>query len=97
MKLKEGRIRIGRLLVGSRRSYWKKYIASELKHRNSIDQRILFVTYVGMQPKELEAIRSEIKKYCDFEKIIFQKASPAISSYCGPGTFGLLYRDKKVL
>lgn len=97
LKLKEGRIRIGRLLMGSRSTYWKKYIASELKHKNSIDQRILFVTYVGMLPKELEAIRSEIKKYCDFEKIIFQKASPAISSYCGPGTFGLLYRDKKVL
>jgi hypothetical protein len=56
-----------------------------------VDKRILFVTYVGLTQKDLDWITGEIKKKMDFDRIYFQKASPAIAVNCGPGTFGLLF------
>ena len=39
----------------------------------------------------LKWIEEEIRKVAYFENVIFQQASAAISSNCGPGTFGILY------
>ena len=39
----------------------------------------------------LDWIEEEIRKTAYFEHIVFQQASAAISSNCGPGTFGILY------
>ena len=94
LKLKDGEIRIGRIYFGSRETSWKKYIASELGLMSQIDRRILFVTYVGLSRKELEVIRREIEKRGSFERVVFQKASPAIAANCGPGTFGVLFKEK---
>jgi len=44
-----------------------------------------------MTSKELEYVRDMVKAKIDFEEIYIQKASPAISANCGPGTFGLLF------
>jgi len=92
LRLKRGEIRPGQIIPGSRESAWKRYIASELHAMASTDRRILFVTYVGLTQKELEFIREEIRKKGEFERIVFQKASPAIAVNCGPGTFGLLFQ-----
>ena len=94
LKLRNGEISIGNIYLGSRKSAWKKYIDSELRQINSIDRKLLFVTYVGLTQEELSEIRREIDKKAAFDMIIFQQASPAIAVNCGPGTFGLLYIGK---
>ena len=33
-------------------------------------------------------------QYCTFERVYLQKASSAIASNCGPGSFGLLFMRK---
>lgn len=73
----------------------RRYIASELRAMASVDQRLLFVTYVGLSQKELGLIRAEIEKKGRFDQVIFQKASSAIAANCGPGTFGLLFAEKE--
>lgn len=95
LTMKKGKIKVGKIFFGSQLNSWKKYIASELRFLQGIDRSLLFVTYVGMSQKELEIVRKEIEKRADFERIIFQKASPVIALNCGPGTFGLLYKKKK--
>ena len=55
------------------------------------DSEVAFVTYVDVPEETLEWIKEEISKLANFEHIIFQKASAAIASNCGPGTFGVLY------
>jgi hypothetical protein len=35
-----------------------------------------------------------VRQYCPFERVYLQKASSAIASNCGPGTFGLLFMKK---
>ena len=91
--MKKGRLTVGRVFFGSKERGWKKYIDSVLLPYNNIDTSLLFVTYVGLTNREKEEIRSYIDQKMKFEKIYFQKASPAIAVNCGAGTFGLLYRE----
>ena len=92
LRMKNGKIGVGRVFFGTQEDSWRKYIESELRFSQNIDKSLLFVTYVGMAQKDLDFIEKEINKMAKFEKIIFQKASPVIALNCGPGTFGLLYR-----
>ena len=61
---------------------------------HKVDKKILFITYAGLTNEELKEIEEQVKSLGDFENIIYQKASPAISANCGPGTFGLLFMLK---
>ena len=92
LRMKNGKITVGRVFFGDEENSWVKYIDRELKFSQRIDKSILFVTYVGMRQRDLDMIEAEINKRVKFEKIIFQKASPVIALNCGPGTFGLLYK-----
>ena len=48
----------------------------------------------GMDEKSLEYIQELVRQYCPFERVYLQKASSAIASNCGPGSFGLLFMKK---
>ncbi len=91
--MKKGKMTVKGLILGARERTWKRYVESCLKHTARIDKSLLFVTYVGMKNKELEFVREEVEKIVSFERIIFQKASPAVAANCGPGTFGLIFRE----
>ncbi len=90
--LKNGHIKLGNIYLGTREHFWKQYIKKSLITLDTIDTRRLFVTYAGITGPELRWIEDEIRKKISFDEIIFQKASPAITINCGPGTFGLLFR-----
>ena len=91
LMMRSGKLGVGRIYLGSRKRAWRRYINSILNTLTPVDKRMLFVTYVGLTQKELDWIGEEIKKKMDFDRIYFQKASPAIAVNCGPGTFGLLF------
>ena len=93
--LKKGRMKVGRVYLGSRKQAWSGYIASALEGAGRIDTSILFVTYVGISQNDLNWIREEIGRRMTFDEIYFQKASPAVAVNCGAGTFGLLYQTKE--
>ena len=69
----------------------KKYIRRTLQDTRNIDRRILFITYSGMDEQKIQYIQNLVKQYCPFERVYLQKASSAIASNCGPGSFGLLF------
>ena len=94
LRLKKGKMGVGRTFFGSRENAWRAYINSILSSGKAIDTRILFVTYVGLSKRDVDWIRAQIEKKMKFDEIIFKQASPAIAVNCGPGTFGLLYREK---
>ena len=96
--MKKSRITVGTIRIGGRNSVWKRYIASTLHKSGAIDTGRLFITYTGLTKEELEDIREQVEKKVKFKEVIFQKASPTVSTNCGPGTFGLLFmmeRGKK--
>ncbi|HAF26912.1 MAG TPA: fatty acid-binding protein DegV [Lachnospiraceae bacterium] len=94
LTMKNGKLGVKKIYFGSSRHAWEKYIDSVLRDHAKYDKNRLFVTYVGLTRKDMEWIRAYIEKKVHFEKIYFQKASPVIAVNCGPGTFGLLVRDK---
>ncbi|MBR5090932.1 MAG: DegV family EDD domain-containing protein [Ruminiclostridium sp.] len=94
LMLKKGKMGVRKIYFGARENAWKNYIRSVLNNPSGVDNRILFVTYVGLTQREKEWIREQIVSIADFDEIYFQKASPVIAVNCGVGTFGLLICDK---
>ena len=92
--LRKGKMGVGIMHFGSREKAWKAYINSALSAPSRIDNRVLFVTYVGLSKRDTDWIKEQIEKRMSFDEIYFKQASPAISVNCGAGTFGLLYKDK---
>lgn len=92
--LKNSSMLVGSLRVGTQDYAWKKYIASALNVRGEIERNILFITYAGLTTEELNEIKEQVMEKVPFEHIICQKASPAVATNCGPGTFGLLFMTK---
>ena len=90
--LRKGKMGLGMIYFGSRKRAWKKYINNCLADEHHIDKRMLFVTYVGMNKRDLNWVREQIERKVKFDEIYFQQSSPAIAVNCGPGTFGLLLR-----
>ena len=95
LAMKNGKLGVGRIYLGSRQQAWKRYIRAALRNPSAIDHRTLFVTYVGLTQEDLAWIREQIESKETFGQIIFQKASAAIGVNCGAGTFGLLYIMKE--
>lgn len=93
--LKKSTMKVGAVCVGTRAYSWKKYVETTLGHPNHIEKKILFICYVGISDEELDKIVTLVKQKVDFEQIVFQRASSAIATNCGPGTFGLLYIAKE--
>lgn len=94
--LKKSSMTIGGIRFGTREHIWRGYVRSALRHGQEIDRRALFITHAGLQPDELEEISAMVKEKMDFEEVYYQKASPAISTNCGPDSFGLLFMRKSM-
>lgn len=89
--LKNSKMVVGAVKIGTQEAVWKKYIESVLKNADRIDTRLLFITHAGLSHEELQEIEKNVRKKVTFDKVIYQKASPAISINCGTGAFGLLF------
>ncbi len=94
VSLKNGKMEVSRVFLGSRERAWERYIATVFDVPGEIDKEMLFITYVGMTTKELEWVQQKAAQYAQFDNVFVQKASPAIAANCGPGTFGLLFFTK---
>ena len=69
----------------------RHYIHKLMKAMKRADRKVLYITYAGLSTEELQEIERQIAAKCRFEEVIYQKASPAISANCGPGSFGLIF------
>lgn len=92
--LKKSSMMVSGIFAGTRENVRRRYIRASLKSPELIDTKTVFITYAGLSKEELEWIAAEVRKYVVFENVIYQKASPAISTNCGPGCFGILYMRK---
>ena len=94
LKLRDSRMVVGGLEMGDFAHMARSYVRRVFRDVRSIDRRILFITYVGITEERLEYIQQLVGQYCPFERVYLQKASSAIASNCGPGSFGLLFMRK---
>ncbi len=94
ISLENSAMQVRRVIFGNREDAWAKYIKKTFMDADRVDTNVLFITYAGMKMSELEEVKRQVLAIVPFEKIYLQKASPAISINCGPGTFGLIYSEK---
>ena len=94
LMLKKSRMTVGSMEMGDFSHVARRYVRKTLLETRSIDRRILFITYSGMDDKKLQYIKNLVQQVCPFERVYLQKASSAIASNCGPGSFGLLFLRK---
>ena len=92
--LKKSRMVVGSMEMGDFSHVAKRYIKKVLRETRSIDRRLLFITYSGMDEKRINYVQYLVQQYCPFERIYLQKASSATASNCGPRSFGLLFMRK---
>ncbi|MGN0160571.1 MAG: DegV family protein [Lachnospiraceae bacterium] len=93
--LKNSYMKASTLRVGTKEYAWRKYVDLALNVHGEIDKRILFITYAGLSIEELNDVKEQVQMKVPFEQVIYQKASPAVATNCGPGTFGLLFMVKE--
>ena len=92
--IRNGHFRVSRIWFGSKEETYRKYIASALYDRNSVNKELLFITYAGVSEEELSNIEKEVRRLVPFRQIVLQKASSVVSVNSGPGTFGLIFESK---
>ena len=92
--LRKSKMVVGSMEIGDFPRIAKKYVKKVLQETRSIDRRVLFITYSGLDEKKLQYIQDLVRQHCAFERVYLQKASSAIASNCGPGSFGLMFMRK---
>ncbi|WP_051204714.1 DegV family protein [Butyrivibrio sp. VCD2006] len=83
--------RISGIWVGNTRRAYKRYISAAIPVDIIPDPELIFITYADIPKETLMWIKEEISRHAYFENVVFKQASAAISSNCGPGSFGILY------
>lgn len=92
--LRRSKLSVSGMAAGDFSRMAKSYVRRVFRSVRGIDRRILFITYAGLDEQKLEFIQTLVRQHCSFERVYVQKASSAIASNCGPGTFGLLFIRK---
>ncbi len=91
IRIRNDRAGVGGLWFGRTKRAYRRYISKALPADTIPDSDVVFITYVDVPEDTLKWIEEEIKKEAYFEHVVFKQASAAVSSNCGPGTFGILY------
>lgn len=89
--MKDRKITLKSLRIGNYGKAVLRYVRSELKHSDKIDQKLLFITHAGCPQKIISQILAEIEKTCKFDKVIVNKASATFTCNTGPAMVGLYY------
>ena len=92
--MKKSSMTVQSMIAGDKESMRNKYISKVLRNIHVIDDETVFITYTGLTDDELADITEQVKRRLKTDNIIHQKASSAISTNCGPGSFGIIYSIK---
>ena len=91
LKMKNGKLGVKSVVIGSYEAAGRYYIRSILKKSDIIDKKTAFITHVGCNVKKIRSIQAETENYCRFDKLYTTTASATISANCGKGTFGVIF------
>ena len=91
LRMKEDRYTIGGFWFGNTKKAYASYVRNAFPVDIIPDEEVVFITYADVPMETLLWVKEEISKYAYFEHVVFQQASAAVTSNCGPGTIGILY------
>lgn len=71
----------------------KKYIVRTLEEKKA-DKSICLLNHSGLKENEVEELVSFVRKSYPFEKIVSNEAGCCISSHCGRGCVGIIFKEQ---
>lgn len=92
--LSQSRLKCRGFETGAMEHAYQSYIRLQLRHKKSIDTRVVFITYAGCSLKQLHDFADEVQRNVKFDHVIYQQASASISCNCGLGALGIIFMRK---
>ena len=87
----DGKMGVVKKYRGTMEKVLRDYVADQLRDQKALIHDRIFITHSGVDPKLVELVREEIRKYADFREITETFAGCTISSHCGPDCLGILF------
>ena len=94
IEVKGGRMSVVKKYRGNYAKCLTSYVKDRLHDRDDLDRGTLFVTRTPVTDECLEAVKTAVDTYADFETIYWTEAGCTVSCHCGPGTLGVLFVRK---
>ena len=94
IEVKDGKMSVVKKYRGNYSKCLSTYVKDRLENRDDLDKATLFVTRTPVPDICLEAVKSAVDTYADFETIYWTEAGCTVSCHCGPGTLGVLFVRK---
>ena len=94
IEVKDGKMSVVKKYRGNYAKCLSSYVKDRLCDRSDLDKRTLFVTKTPVSDECVEAVRSAVETYGDFENTYWTDAGCTVSCHCGPGTLGVLFVRK---
>ena len=94
IEVKDGKMSVVKKYRGNYAKSLAAYVKDRLSDRDDLDRGTLFVTRTPVSSDCLDAVKSAVDAYADFENIYWTEAGCTVSCHCGPGTLGVLFVRK---
>ena len=94
IEVREGKMSVVKKYRGNYAKCLATYVRERLSGRDDLDKGMLFVTRTPVTDECLDAVKSAVDEFADFENIYWTMAGCTISCHCGPSTLGVLFVRK---
>lgn len=89
--VKNGKMDVHKKYRGKMKDVVKDYVKDTLNEFNTYDKSICFITYSSATEDMVEAAKSTLKEFANFENVYITTAGATVTSHCGENTLGILY------
>ena len=94
IEVKNGKMAVVKKYRGNYAKCLANYVKDRLANRDDLDKGTLFVTRTPVTDECLDAVKTAVAQYNDFETTYWNEAGCTVSCHCGPGTLGVLFVRK---
>ena len=94
IEVKDGKMSVVKKYRGNYAKCLATYVKDRLADREDLDKNTLFVTRTPVTDECLDAVKTAVEIYDDFENTYWTEAGCTVSCHCGPGTLGVLFVRK---
>ena len=94
IEVKNGKMSVVKKYRGNFDKCLASYVKDRLSNRDDLDKGTLFVTRTPVSDECLEAVKTAVAEYGNFEYTYWTEAGCTVSCHCGPGCLGVLFVRK---
>ena len=94
IEVRDGKMSVVKKYRGNYAKCLANYVKDRICDRDDLDRKTLFVTNTPVSDDCMEAVKTAVNEYAQFEDIYWTQAGCTVSCHCGPGTLGVLFVRK---